>query len=219
MLLLLNSYKILLIQAISSELLWEHWLMLVLWKTLYKWLLLFSTVVFCSVLRLVAGGRWSPGGGCGWCRRWGSSPPGPAPARREPWAGQHSAGIQMFNLFIAWHGTNFPGIFHHKKNHFSIHIWHLLWSVAVPGEEVGEGVVDREGLTVALQPHHTAARVAASRGQGETEDSNGECFYSLLLIMAGLSVCINITSPYTRFVVSTARSERRAGEESAAMFH
>ena len=49
---------------------------------------------------------------------------------------------------------------------------------AVPGEEVGEGVVDREGLTVALQPHHAAARVAASRGQGEVEDSNDECFYS-----------------------------------------
>ena len=55
---------------------------------------------------------------------------------------------------------------------------------AVPGEEVGEGVVDREGLTVALQPHHAAARVAASRGQGEVEDSNGECFYSLLQVMA-----------------------------------
>ena len=57
-------------------------------------------------------------------------------------------------------------------------------------------MVDREGLTVALQPHHAAARVAASRGQGETEDSNGECFYSLPLLMAGLSVCIYITSPY-----------------------
>ena len=74
-------------------------------------------------------------------------------------------------------------------------------------------MVDREGLTVALEPHHAAARVAASRGQGETEDSNGECFYSLPLLMAGLS-----TSPlHTRFVGSTARSERE--QASAAMFH
>ena len=43
------------------------------------------------------------------------------PHQRSP-GHEHSAGIQMFNLFIAWQRTNFPGIFHHKKNHFSIHI-------------------------------------------------------------------------------------------------
>ena len=81
----------------------------------------------------------------------------------------------MFNLFIAWHASNFPGISHHKKNDFTIHsTFDIYFEVRlyVPGEEVGEGVVDREGLAVALQPHHAAARVAASRGQGETEDSN-----------------------------------------------
>ena len=43
------------------------------------------------------------------------------PHQRSP-GHEHSAGIQMFNVFIAWQRTNFPGIFHHKKNHFSIHI-------------------------------------------------------------------------------------------------
>ena len=132
--------------------------------------------------------------------------------------GEHSAGIQMSNLFIAWHSTNFPGISHHKKNDFTIHIWHLLWSSAVPGEEVGEGVVDREGLAVALEPHHAAARVAASRGQGETEDSNQWWVFLFSPPSNGRTLCLYLHHLSIRALLG-ARQEVSGEQASAAMFH
>ena len=124
--------------------------MLVLLKTLYKWLFLFSTVSapWCGWELEVGGHLEEDVDGVGgeaavlyctvlyctvlYCTHLEQDVDGVGgeaavrqvqhPHQRSPAAQQHSAGIQMFNLFIAWHGTNFPGISHHKKNDFTIHI-------------------------------------------------------------------------------------------------